>query len=68
MTARFEPGDLVRHKPTGEDLVVQKVEEVRGGERLLPAGTPVEWMWSRDCYVLQKGAYAHWEAFKGESQ
>jgi len=53
-------GDLVRHKPTGEDWVVQRV--VRSGDShfIEPAGWPKSQARMDDCKLLQKAAYSHW--------
>lgn len=56
----FSPGDLVRHKPTGENWVVKKCN----GEQLEPTGWPKTIARKSDCEMLQAGKFAHWDEFK----
>ena len=60
----FLGGDLIRHKPTGEDWVVLRSGVDADGEFIEPAGWPPCRARANDCRILQKGAYAHWSEIK----
>lgn len=60
----IEIGDLVLHKPTGERWAIIRTGTDPDGLYVEPAGWPKTRARAKDCRVLQKGAYSHWEEFK----
>ena len=52
----IERGDIVRHKPTGEDWVIKHTGSDHNGDWVEPAGWPSCRARASDCTLIEKGA------------